>query len=235
MDRRFYEYIFHLRASGFEHHTQESVYQLMSADAPATLADMFSRLDGEVGSLSENYFRDLRNFLIGCCFMTVQFFVDIGIDMEYACGFSDYYINRMDSVSDIKQLTALFAEMVEQGTKLQESACKVSYGQTIDTCIHYIDQKLYSPISASDAAAYMELHPSYLSSLFKEKVGVPLHRFILDKKMAEAEKMLRHTKIPVNQLAEALGFSSPAHFSAAFKKYAGVSPAMFRDRGKEPK
>jgi AraC family transcriptional regulator, transcriptional activator of pobA len=44
----------------------------------------------------------------------------------------------------------------------------------------------------------------------------------------EARSLLLETKIPVGQIATALGFASPAYFTRAFQHKTGKSPSAFR-------
>jgi AraC family transcriptional activator of pobA len=47
--------------------------------------------------------------------------------------------------------------------------------------------------------------------------------------LLEAERLLRHTSMTVNQIAYFLGFEDPAYFSRFFSKRAGISPKASRD------
>lgn len=47
-------------------------------------------------------------------------------------------------------------------------------------------------------------------------------------RMRQAEYWLRATALPLKVIADRLGFANPYHFSAAFKRYGGRSPAAFR-------
>jgi AraC-like DNA-binding protein len=45
---------------------------------------------------------------------------------------------------------------------------------------------------------------------------------------AQARKKLKHTRLPVAEIAESLGYSDPAHFVRAFRRWSGLSPGGFR-------
>ena len=230
MTKEFYEFIFQLRASGFQHHTQASALEMMQR-VPEKVDTSFSWLDGERGSLSDSTFRDMRNFLIGCCFMSAQILIERGADAEYAYSLSDYYINRLDSIRDMRSMEALFSEMLDSAARLEETRRESSWGSLVNNAIRYIDQKLYSRISAADVAAHMGMSASYLSSLFKEKTGLSLHRYILMRKIEESKLMLRNTRRSISELSDALGFSSPAHFCTQFKKHTSLTPGEYRALG----
>jgi AraC family transcriptional activator of mtrCDE len=47
-------------------------------------------------------------------------------------------------------------------------------------------------------------------------------------RMEQAARLLKTGRIPVDQIATRVGFSSRSHFSRVFKKHTGSSPADFR-------
>ncbi len=49
-------------------------------------------------------------------------------------------------------------------------------------------------------------------------------------RIRKSELLLSHSMLSVGQIAEQLGFSSPFHFSNAFKRVMGVSPTAFSRR-----
>ena len=49
-----------------------------------------------------------------------------------------------------------------------------------------------------------------------------------DVTIPHVRKMLAETRLPVKQVGESLGFSSPAYFTRAFQSYTGKSPTAFR-------
>jgi AraC-like DNA-binding protein len=47
-------------------------------------------------------------------------------------------------------------------------------------------------------------------------------------KLARAEEMLRHQSLRVKEVSEKLGFATPYHFSAVFRRVRGLSPSSSR-------
>ncbi len=240
MTREMYDYIFNLRASGFMHHTQEDLQRILqgmergeASVSPALLNNLPLGVgDGERGSLSKNQCRDMHNFLVGCCFFASSQLVEAGKDAEYAYGISDYYMNKLDSCYSLGDYQRFFEEMTADFQKLAEEET-ASPGQAVTNIhvirgIHYIQQHLYSDLSASDVAAAIHKDASYLSTLFKKETGLTLQRYILQEKITEAQKMLRNTDHMVREIAEALGFCSAPHFNKVFAQFTGMTPGEYR-------
>lgn len=69
--------------------------------------------------------------------------------------------------------------------------------------------------------------PVYLTQVFAQAEGVPLYRYQLRLRLAQALDLLG-TYDDLMMLALDLGFSSHSHFTAAFRQTYGCSPAAFQ-------
>jgi AraC-like DNA-binding protein len=79
----------------------------------------------------------------------------------------------------------------------------------------------------ADIAAEVGVSPVYLTQVFAQVEGVPLYRYQLRLRLAQALDLLgRHDDLTTLSLH--LGFSSHSHFSAAFRQAYGRTPAEFR-------
>lgn len=74
----------------------------------------------------------------------------------------------------------------------------------------------------------LNVHPTYLSILFKEAVGVNFKTYIMDYKINTAKQMLAFSEAPVYMISEKLGYMDPTYFSKIFKKMVGVTPGEYR-------
>ena len=73
-------------------------------------------------------------------------------------------------------------------------------------------------------ASELNYHPAYLSSLFKNQVGVGISYFIRKIRFEKAYAMLLDGE-SVNQTAKKVGYDNAKSFSRAFKKQYGVIPS----------
>ncbi|MEE1754769.1 helix-turn-helix transcriptional regulator [Streptomyces sp. SP18CS02] len=62
--------------------------------------------------------------------------------------------------------------------------------------------------------------------------GCGAKRFIDDRVLLEARRLLVHTDLSATAIAERLGFPGPAVFTKFFRQRAGETPATFRDRAR---
>lgn len=77
-------------------------------------------------------------------------------------------------------------------------------------------------------AEALSMSPSYLSDLLKKETGKTAQQHIQDSIVDRAKTLLLGTDEQVSQIAYALGFDYPQHFSKLFKAHTGLSPAKYR-------
>jgi len=97
----------------------------------------------------------------------------------------------------------------------------------------YLDAHSSSPLRLRDVAAAVDASPAYLTDVFRRAEGVPLHRYMVELRLARALVELPHAN-DLTALAFDLGFSSHSHFSAAFRRAFGCTPSAFRRQNPPP-
>lgn len=79
----------------------------------------------------------------------------------------------------------------------------------------------------AEIAAEVHGSPVYLTQVFQQVEGLPLYQYQLRLRLARALDLLGEYD-DLTSLALDLGFSSPSHFSAAFRKLYDRSPSEFK-------
>ncbi|MBT2336327.1 helix-turn-helix domain-containing protein [Variovorax paradoxus] len=77
-------------------------------------------------------------------------------------------------------------------------------------------------------AARVGTHEKRLSRIFREQKGCTVYEFVRDTRLAEARRLLAESALSVEEVALAVGFSSQANFSTAFRERFGSTPTGFR-------
>ena len=81
----------------------------------------------------------------------------------------------------------------------------------------YLEAQLAEPIRLADVSGAVGASPAYLTSVFRQVEGVPLHRYLTQLRLARALVELPHAD-DLTALAFDVGFSSHSHFSATFRR-----------------
>ena len=83
--------------------------------------------------------------------------------------------------------------------------------------------------SLAALASSLDCSPYYLTRCFKEYVGMPLHRYQLQTRLAKAIDLLLDSNQDLMTIALNLGFSSHSHFTASFRQLLGFTPNRLRE------
>lgn len=104
-----------------------------------------------------------------------------------------------------------------------------SQGQALARVVRYIDQHCEEDLTLEKLAGMVHLHPNYLSSLFKRRMGSGLSKYLQRARIEKSKPLLRGAGLKVYEVASMCGFNDEQYFSRVFKNLCGESPQEFRD------
>jgi AraC family transcriptional regulator len=95
--------------------------------------------------------------------------------------------------------------------------------------LSYIEGNLNKNISLGDIAAVAGLSVSHFKSLFRESVGLPVHQYLIRRRVERARSLLAEDKMSISQIAFETGFAHQSHLSRHMRRVLGVTPKAFRE------
>ncbi|MGF1763261.1 helix-turn-helix domain-containing protein [Aliivibrio kagoshimensis] len=103
--------------------------------------------------------------------------------------------------------------------------------RTVDSRIRgvqsLIAEQLEQSLTITVLANAAFLSPTQFKKLFKDNLRMSVHKYITFQRMEKAKALLTHTDLPIQQIAERVGYSDLSAFSRRFSKHFGVSPREF--------
>jgi len=102
-------------------------------------------------------------------------------------------------------------------------------GEIVERACRIIRKDIKSPLSVAALARTLGVSERYLQLAFQSVFATGPKQWMLHEKLSAARRdMLRHPSLALSRLAEDYHFSSPAHFSKAFRKLFGTYPSSVR-------
>jgi AraC family transcriptional regulator len=92
----------------------------------------------------------------------------------------------------------------------------------------YVHDNLADDLTLSELAALLGISVRHLSRAVKQARGVSVYRWIADRRLEEARRLLSETRLPIHEIARRSAFRSTSAFTAAFHGACGVAPGEFR-------
>jgi AraC family transcriptional regulator len=131
----------------------------------------------------------------------------------------------LDSLS-----TALAARMLERHSSVARPANeKISLpGRRLRQVLAHIDDNLSHDLSLTDLATVAGLGASQFKKAFRESVGLPVHRYVIERRVDRARTLLANEALSVAQIALETGFAHQSHLARHLRRVMGVSPQQLR-------
>lgn len=92
----------------------------------------------------------------------------------------------------------------------------------------YILNNLNKELSLQSLSDKFNLHPAYISQLYKKETKKNLNEYILEQRMLKAMQLLKDSQLKVYDIANLVGYINATHFTTVFKQYTGLTPKQYR-------
>jgi LacI family transcriptional regulator len=96
--------------------------------------------------------------------------------------------------------------------------------------MRYIREHACDGITVADVLRVVPLSRRMLEYRFQKLVGRSPHAEILRARIERTSRLLRETKLPLDQIASRTGFAQANYLCVAFKKHVGLSPNAYRKK-----
>ena len=83
--------------------------------------------------------------------------------------------------------------------------------------------------SLSRVAEQYHVSLPYLSALIRQATGSTFKELLQQKRLDRAQQLLRTTRLPVQAIAESVGYETTSYFYTIYKKAFGITPKEYRD------
>lgn len=98
----------------------------------------------------------------------------------------------------------------------------------VSECLDIVNKNCFGKISMNEIAQRMFYNPSYLSRVFKKYCGMSFSKYIKEKRMEEAARLLKETDISVEKIMNQVGYEDGKRFYEKFKEIYELTPNEYR-------
>ncbi len=95
---------------------------------------------------------------------------------------------------------------------------------TLQQVTEYIHEHLHQDLKLIELSAIAQLSPYYFLRLFKQRLGITPHQYILQCRIEKAKHLLQQTQLSIADIALQTGFSDQSHMTRCLKQKLGMTP-----------
>jgi AraC family transcriptional regulator len=92
--------------------------------------------------------------------------------------------------------------------------------------IEYVEAHLDADLTLAELAGVAGFSLSHFKPLFKQAVGMPVHRFVLERRVERARTRLLEGGRNLTEIALEAGFAHPSHMARCMRRVLGLSPSQ---------
>jgi len=91
-----------------------------------------------------------------------------------------------------------------------------------------LNADLSGEVLLSQLAMECGLSVRHFTRAFRQSIGIPPHRYLLKRRVEQAQQLLKDPALSLLDIALACGFADQSHFTRVFSASVGVSPGVWR-------
>ncbi|MBN1597080.1 MAG: helix-turn-helix domain-containing protein [Bacteroidales bacterium] len=91
-----------------------------------------------------------------------------------------------------------------------------------------IEENYQKNLRVNDYANMLAVTPNHLTQMVKQITGKTSVELLQEKYIVEIKRLLLHSGMTVSEIAGVMNFEDQSYFTKYFKKYAGITPTLYR-------
>lgn len=185
---------------------------------------------GEIGQLADNPLRQEKNLSIVVISIACRAAIDGGVAAQKAFSMSDVFISNIERMTQVLPIQAAVVEYEREFARAVEQVKHDSeHNRYVERAKEYVAEHIDESIRVVQIGEALGINENYLTGLFHKYEGITLQHYIRKEKVRQAKELLLYSSYSCSEIAALLCFSTQSHFSSAFKREVGMTPAKYRE------
>lgn len=154
--------------------------------------------------------------------------------------------DKKEVIRAMPPLEGIFSELVKEAltetersemlnTLLEKMISKAVFNRsrkksTADDLLEYLSANYRSHINLESISERFYLSKNQIIRIIRRQTGYSPHEYLTRIRLTKACELLEYTRTPISEIGRCVGYENKSHFSAAFRKLYGITPAEYRIR-----
>lgn len=146
---------------------------------------------------------------------------------------SDLFLYSFDQLADlfedVREMIAYLKKLFSEEKTDLPVPFNPGRNQTFNAMLGHINEHYWEDISIQGMSKMFSVNANYISQIFRKELNKTFTEYLNSLRIERAASLLRSTSVPINEIADQVGYKDYFYFSKLFKKSRGVSPKSFRN------
>lgn len=135
----------------------------------------------------------------------------------------------LTSCDTLKQKEKVLTDYCCQVIRIRNSEVQTKRENLVERIREFIETNYANPmLNTEDIAAFAELSPNYLRTVFKNATGKSPIDYLTDYRIECAKELLTETNTSTKEIAAAVGYYNHRYFYSVFKAKTGLTATAYR-------
>lgn len=103
-------------------------------------------------------------------------------------------------------------------------------GHRLKQVLSFIEDQLAEDLSLDQIASIADLSPSHLKTLFRQTMGVPVHQYVIQRRVERARTLISQGHLTMAEIAATCGFAHQSHLARHIRRATGLPPGIIRQQ-----
>ncbi|RTE11785.1 response regulator [Paenibacillus whitsoniae] len=147
---------------------------------------------------------------------------------KYGIGLNQIPMALWEELEQCERLEQVKERMLHYLVGIAKKAAVSHSNAIIAKAKQLLEQQFAQNITLQSIADQLQIHPVWLSQLFKKEAGINFLDYVTDLRVEQSKKLLRDSQMKIYEIAESVGYQDLQYFGKVFKKRTGQTPKEFR-------
>lgn len=190
--------------------------------------ELFKKFLGEISLIEVGDLSSIKTKVLGICTILSRIATEkSNLPQEQAESYF-YDMNVLNQAVSFQELSILASNLIESITQTISYSNYSGSSQIIKLAIKNINENYKNKISLKTVADHLHTNPSYLSSLFKQEMGVTFTDYLNQVRINRSCELLANTSLSLIDVSFQSGFDGQSYFTKVFRKIKGTTPKDYR-------
>ena len=190
--------------------------------------ETFKKYLGEISLIEVGDLSSIKTKVLGVCSILSRIATE-RTDLPQEQSESYFYdMNVLNQAVSFQELSILASNLIESITQAVASSAYSGNSQIIKLAIQNINENFKNKISLKTVADHLHTNPSYLSTLFKQEMGMTFTDYLNQIRINRSCELLADTNLSLIDISIQCGFDGQSYFTKVFRKIKGSTPKDYR-------